>query len=96
MFEGTFINSPKYQALNESLAQLADKYHTSKNTIAVAWILRLPANMQVILGTMTPQHIIDSANGADIKLTKQEWYDVYFAASNDLHKLKKEFLMSKL
>ncbi len=84
MFEGSFINSPKYQALNESLAQLADKYHTSKNAIAVAWILRLPANMQVVLGTMTPQHIIDSANGADIELTKQEWYDVYFAAGNDL------------
>ncbi|MCY9806048.1 aldo/keto reductase [Lentilactobacillus senioris] len=84
MFEGTFIDSPKYQELNDLLAQLAEKYHTSKNGIAVAWILRHPANMQVLLGTMTPEHIADSAAGADIELTKQEWYDVYFAAGNDL------------
>ncbi|KRM94256.1 oxidoreductase [Lentilactobacillus senioris DSM 24302 = JCM 17472] len=84
MFEGTFIDSPKYQELNDLLAKLAEKYHTSKNGIAVAWILRHPANMQVLLGTMTPEHIADSAAGADIELTKQEWYDVYFAAGNDL------------
>ena len=84
MFEGTFIDSPKYQKLNDLLAKLADKYNTSKNGIAVAWILRHPANMQVLLGTMNPDHITDSAAGADIELTKQEWYDLYFAAGNDL------------
>lgn len=84
MFEGTFIDSPKYQKLNDLLAELATKYHTSKNGIAVAWILRHPANMQVLLGTMTPEHIADGAAGADVELTKQEWYDVYFAAGNDL------------
>jgi len=52
--------------------------------IATAWIVRHPANMQVVLGTMTPAHITDSAAGADIQLTKQEWYDIYFAAGNDL------------
>ncbi|MCF6160927.1 MAG: aldo/keto reductase [Furfurilactobacillus sp.] len=83
-FDGTFINNDKFKELNDKLQELADKYGVSKNAIATAWILRHPANMQVLLGTMTPAHIVDSAMGADVDLTKQEWYDVYFAAGNDL------------
>ena len=83
-FDGTFINNDKFKELNDKLQELAEKYDVSKNAIATAWILRHPANMQVLLGTMTPAHIVDSAKGADVDLTKQEWYDVYFAAGNDL------------
>ncbi|MCH3921920.1 aldo/keto reductase [Limosilactobacillus sp.] len=83
-FAGTFINNDKFADLNDLLAKLADKYHASKNAIAVAWILRHPAQMQVLLGTMNTAHIADSAAGSDIRLTKQEWYDIYFAAGNDL------------
>jgi len=84
MFAGTFINNDKFPELNKILQELADKYDASKNAIAAAWILRHPANIQVIVGTMNPEHIADSAKGGDIDLTKQEWYDVYFAAGNDL------------
>ena len=70
--------------MNEQLEKLAQKYHTNKNAIATGWILRHPANMQVILGTMNPTRIKESAAGAAVTLTKQEWYDVYFAAGNDL------------
>lgn len=84
MFAGVYIDNAKFPKLNAKLAELAEKYHVSKNGIAVAWILRLPVPFQVILGTMTPQHIQDSAAGADVALTRQEWYDVYFAAGNDL------------
>ena len=83
-FTGTFINNDQFPELNEMLASLARKYEVSKNAIAVAWILRHPAHMQVLLGTMTPAHIIDSAKGSDITLTSQEWYDLYLAAGNDL------------
>lgn len=84
MFEGMFINDPKFKDLNAELQKLADKYGVSKNGIAVAWILRHPANIQVLLGTMNPKHIADSAAGADVQLTKQEWYDIYFSAGNVL------------
>ena len=83
-FAGTFINSDKFPALNDELAKLAAKYGVSKNAIAVAWILRHPAHMQVLLGTMNPDHIRDSAAGSDVTLTRQEWYDLYLAAGNDL------------
>ncbi|OJG45622.1 hypothetical protein RV04_GL001911 [Enterococcus hermanniensis] len=83
-FEGVFVDNDKFPELNELLAKLAKKYDTNKNAIATAWILRHPANMQVILGTMNPTRIKESAASSDVVLTKQEWYDVYFAAGNDL------------
>ncbi|MFT8478007.1 MAG: aldo/keto reductase [Liquorilactobacillus sp.] len=83
-FEGTFIDDPNHQEVNDELQKLGDKYHVSKNAIATAWILRHPAKLQVIAGTMNPMHLRDSAKGADVELTAQEWYDIYMAAGNDL------------
>lgn len=83
-FEGVFIDNEKFPELNKLLDQLAKKYATNKNAIATSWILRHPANMQVILGTMNPTRIKESVAGSEIQLTKQEWYDIYFAAGNDL------------
>jgi len=84
MFAGTFIDNPKFPKLNDTLQALATKYGVTKNAIATAWILRHPAQMQVILGSMNPQHLTESIAGADVTLTRQEWYNVYFAAGNDL------------
>ena len=82
--EGNFIGNPMFPEVNDVLQKLANKKGVSKNAIAAAWILRHPAISQVIIGTMTPEHIVDSAKGADISLTAQEWYDIYLAAGNDL------------
>lgn len=84
MLEGTFINNPDYPELNAKLADMAERKGVSKNAIAVAWILRHPAHMQVIIGTMNPDHIKDSAVGADVELTRSEWYELYVAAGHDL------------
>lgn len=83
-FEGTFIDNPDYPELNDQLAKLAAKYQVGKNAIAAAWVLKHPAQIQLIMGTMTPAHIADSAKGADVDLTNQEWYDLYLAAGHKL------------
>lgn len=83
-FAGTFINNPKFPKLNKMLDKLADKYQVGKNAIAAAWILKHPANMQMIMGTMNPEHIMDSVAGGEIELTDQEWYNLYFAAGHIL------------
>lgn len=83
-FEGVFIDSPKFPELNACLERLGQQYEVSKSAIAVAWILRHPAGIQVLLGSMRPSRITEMAAGADIDLTSQEWYDLYLAAGNDL------------
>ncbi|GAQ01749.1 aldo/keto reductase [Companilactobacillus farciminis] len=84
LFAGTFIDNPKFPELNNKLQELANKYKVTKNAIATAWILCYPAKMQVILGSMNPKHLDESIAGTEVTLTHQEWYDVYFAAGNDL------------
>jgi predicted oxidoreductase len=83
-FEGVFIDNDKFPELNEKLVALADKYKTTPTGIASAWILRHPANIQVIAGTMTPHRIEEIAQASEIVLTREEWYDVYKAAGNIL------------
>lgn len=83
-FEGVFLNSEKYQELNEKLQEIGDRYGVGRDTIAYAWILRLPFSMQVVLGTSKPAHLINGARAADLHLTRTEWYDIYKAAGNML------------
>lgn len=84
MFGGSFIDNPDFPELNEALQDLADKYGVTKAAIAIAWILRHPAKMQAIVGTMNPQHLIDVCAAADITLTHQEWYQLYLASGKFL------------
>ena len=63
---------------------LAKKLGVTKNAIATAWILRHPAKMQVLLGSMNPERLTQMIQGVDITLDRQEWYDLYLAAGNDL------------
>ena len=84
MFEGSFIDSPKYPELNKALQELADKYQVSKAAIAIAWILRHPAKMQAITGTMNPHHLIDICSASDVELTHHEWYQLYLASGKFL------------
>ncbi|MBP5757695.1 MAG: aldo/keto reductase family oxidoreductase, partial [Spirochaetales bacterium] len=63
---------------------LAEKYHVTADAIAYAWLLRYPAKMQVILGTMNTCRISNAAKAADITLTREEWYSLYKAAGNNL------------
>ena len=84
MFQGTFLDNSKFPELNAALGQLAEEYGVSKTTIAAAWILRHPAQMQLIAGTMSPDRLEDICRAADIRLTRQQWYRLYLAAGNIL------------
>ena len=81
---GVFIGSDKYPELNKKLDEIAEKYGVSATTIAVAWLLRHPANFQPIIGTMNLTRLADCVKACDIQLTRQEWYDIYLSAGNML------------
>ena len=81
LFEGPFLTDREtYGELNAYIDQLAEKYNVTNTAIAVAWILRHPAHMQVILGTTNQKRIADACQGADITLTREEWYTLYAKA----------------
>ncbi len=83
-FEGTFIDSERYEGLNAVMDELAEKYGCGKDSIAYAWLLRYPAKVQVVLGTVNIEHVRSAVKAADIRLEKEEWYRLYLAAGNRL------------
>ena len=84
MFGGTFIDNPDFPELNKTLAELADRENVTKTAIAIAWILRHPAKMQAIIGTMNPAHIEDACAASEVKLSHHDWYALYLAAGKYL------------
>ena len=84
MFGGTFIDNPDYPELNKALAELADRDGVSKTAIAIAWILRHPAKMQAIIGTMNPTHIRDICDATKVELSHHDWYELYLASGKFL------------
>lgn len=83
-FAGCFIGHPDFPELNAALDEVAEAHNATPTAVATAWILRHPANIQVICGSMSPDHIRDAAAGADVELTRAEWWRLYQAAGNDL------------
>lgn len=83
-FEGVFIGNDQFPELNQLLEQLAEKYGCTTTGLATAWILRHPANMQVIVGSMNSERIKQIAQASDIVLSREDWYSIYLAAGNIL------------
>lgn len=83
-FKGCFVDSPDFPEINKILAELGEKYGVSKTAIAIAWILRHPAKMQAIAGTMNPVHLKEICDATKVDLTHNEWYKLYLSSGKKL------------
>ena len=84
MFKGCFVDHPDFPELNRALGEVGEQYGVSKTAIAIAWILRHPANMQAIAGTMNPAHLRDICAASEVRLTHNEWWKLYLASGKFL------------
>ena len=83
-FKGVFLDNPEFPKLNAKIDEIAKKYSVSNTTIALAWLLRHPAKMQPVTGTMNIQRFKDCVKATEITLTREEWYEIFLAAGNVL------------
>lgn len=83
-FEGNFVDNEAFPTLNAKLEEIGDKYGLTKTGASAAWILRHPANMQLIAGTMNPCHLTEICKAADVTLSRADWYEIYRAAGHCL------------
>lgn len=83
-FQGCFVDDPALPELNRVLGELGEQYGVSKTAIAIAWILRHPARIQTIVGTMNPSHLSDICEATKVDLTHNEWYRLYLASGKYL------------
>ncbi|MDQ0974955.1 putative oxidoreductase [Neobacillus niacini] len=83
-FEGVFLGNEKFPELNQKIDEIAAKYEVTNTTIAIAWLLRHPAKMQPVIGTMNVDRLMECCRASEIHLTREEWYEIYRAAGNIL------------
>ena len=83
-FEGTYLDNPKYEALNSVLRRIAEERKVSSIAVAIAWILRHPAKMQTIVGTTNLTRMKEMSAAQSVSLSRPEWYEIYLAAGNTL------------
>ncbi len=83
-FEGVFLDNPKFPELNAEIDRVAGTYGVSNTTIAIAWLLRHPARMQPVTGTMNIERLRDCAKAAEVTMSREDWYGIYRAAGNKL------------
>ena len=85
-FQQGFIKKPfigdteNFPELNKKLDELSEKYGAEPISVAAAWILRHPANIQLISGSMNPDRIRAICRGAAITLSREDWDALYLAA----------------
>ena len=83
-FKGVFVDNEDFPELNRVLGNIASREGVSKSAIAIAWILRHPAKMQAVLGTMNVEHMKDVCEATNVNLSHHDWYELYLAAGKFL------------
>lgn len=66
--------------LHEVIGAVGRERNLTHAQVALAWLLRHPAGIVPIIGTLNPARIREAAATADVELTREEWYRIYEAA----------------
>ena len=62
------------------IAKLTAEKDTTKEGVALAWLLRHPMGVQPILGTEKTSRLEDCVQADDVELSRREWYSLLEAA----------------
>ncbi|HSH01063.1 MAG TPA: aldo/keto reductase [Anaerolineae bacterium] len=68
------------RAVANLIHQLASQYQTTPEAIAVSWLLRHPAPIQPIIGTLNADRLGHTVPADTVELTRIEWYRLLAAA----------------
>ena len=72
-------NDPKIKNTAALITALSRQKNTTKEAIALGWLLRHPAKIQPIVGTTNPQRLKASCLADEIELSQEEWYALFIA-----------------
>ncbi len=68
------------KAVAEKIGALARALGTSREAIALAWLLRHPAGIQPVIGTANPERLRESCKADSVGLSREAWYELLEAA----------------
>lgn len=60
--------------------ELAGEKGISTEAVVLAWLMRHPAGIQPVIGTVRPERIRSCAEAGNVELSREEWYALYTAS----------------
>ncbi|KAM9861609.1 aldo/keto reductase family oxidoreductase [Leucobacter sp. BZR 635] len=83
-FKGSIFEQGGLRELQRVLGRIAAEHGTTPTAIATAWITRHPAKMRVVLGSTRVHRVAEAVVGAQLQLTRAEWYELFVAAGYEV------------
>lgn len=77
-------NKEEMPELNNLLEEMADELNSTPMAVSTAWVLRHPANIQMIAGTTNTDRMAQIISASEITLTREQWYKIYLSAGHIL------------
>ena len=68
------------QITAQKVTELAEALSTSQEAVVLAWLMRHPTGIQPVIGTTNAERLAHCAEATNIKLTREQWYDLYVSA----------------
>ena len=87
LYGGIYLGSDQYPELNQVTSRIAEEKGVSPSAIAIAWLLRMPAKIQPLIGTTNAARLRDICTAAEVSLSRLEWYEMYRASIVDQNKI---------
>jgi predicted oxidoreductase len=69
--------------LREELDLVAREHGSTRMIIALAWLLKHPAGIVPIVGSLKPDRIKEATRAAELELSREEWYSLLEAARGE-------------
>ncbi len=73
--------APEHQALRKRMQSLAEQHGVGEDAIAVAWLLRHPANILPVMGTNNLQRIAQLSSALSVTIDRETWFELYTLAN---------------
>ena len=65
------------------VAEMAAEKAVAPEAIVMAWIMRHPARIQPLPGTLNPDHLLAACQADTVSLTREEWYRLFLAGRGE-------------
>ncbi len=72
-----------HHALLDELDATAHRHGVSRTVVVLAWLLRHPARIIPLVGSVEPARIRDATRADALELTREEWYRILVAARGE-------------
>lgn len=74
------LSNEKDKKTVQFIEELAEKYKCTSTGILVAWLWRIPSNIQPIIGSTNLSRIQESVDALKIDLSREDWYSLWIIA----------------